>query len=121
VVDTDKKVVGTDIKVVGFRGDLKADGEMIKIDGRVVNFADGNRLQLDDGDMLLEACKLTAITEGQKVLLVEQWGCGGMFMQCGYFGRILSQSVICFKKAPEDEYKETAIGRLSGGTYKVIA
>jgi hypothetical protein len=115
------KALGTDIKVVSVRGNLKADGEMTKIEDRVVEFADGNRLQLDDGDMVLEACELNGIPEGQKVLLVDQWGCGGQFMPCGFVGRILSESVICFKKAPDDEYKETTIGRLSGGTYKVIA
>ena len=114
------KPLGVDIKVVSSRGTVQADGEMLQLVDGAVEFANGARHSLQVGEMVVQACELAAVEEGQKVLLVEQWGCGGQFMQCGYLGRILSSDTICFKSQVNEDYKPTTIGRLAGGTYKVL-
>ena len=116
-----------EVKVVLQNGAIERDGILDRIEKgerpRVL-FMKGKPHDLCPGQIVvtrISESDLQGLPRNTPVLLVEAWGCGGTYMQRGFFTQALQGSMFCFASARDGEAEPRNIGKFGNGAYKVLA
>lgn len=101
---------GPEIKVVTQDGGIRIDGELISWDSKGLRLkGEETTFSVEPGELVVTQVPADHWAEGDQLLVVNRWGCGGAGMTCGAFGGRLMTGDFCFKPDGSDLFVPTPL------------